>query len=67
MYNINVSDERSYSKQVLAIFKLFDHGETEGGTRAIPIGARAPKKHEILFQETPPPTETGPVQSPTIV
>ena len=43
MYNINVSDERSYSMQFLAIFKLFDHGVTEGGTRAIPIGARAPK------------------------
>ena len=38
-----------YSKQVLAILKVFDHGERdgerEGETRAIPIGACGPKNH----------------------
>ena len=33
------------SKQVLAIQKVFDHGEREGETRAIPIGACGPKNH----------------------
>ena len=42
-----------YSKQVLAILKVFDHGdregEREGETRAIPKGARAPINHRLLF------------------
>ena len=36
------------SKQVLAIQKVFDHGEREGETRAIPIGACGPKNHIYL-------------------
>ena len=45
--------------QDLAILKLFDHGETERERererRAIPIGARAPKKIPISvsFSEQP--------------
>ena len=33
----------TYGKQVLAILKLFDHGETERARWAIPIGAHTPE------------------------